>query len=372
MFCVNFVRMFALIIGLFLILTYAVFVIYAERKVAAFIQDRLGPMETGPYGLLQTIADLIKLLQKEDIIPTGAQAALFKWAPIIIFAAVFAGFSTLPLAPDLVGSSANVGVFFLLSIVSIDVIGIFIAGWSSNNKFSILGSMRGIAQIISYELPLTLSVLSVLLLMGTLNLEKINYLQSAQFISDTKTAYYPFFSFTFHDVQSIGGFFTWNIVRYPFLLVSFVIFFIASLAECNRAPFDIPEGESEIVSGFHTEYSGFRFAILFLAEYAMMLLVSLLMVILFLGGWNSPLPNIGSVTLCDWTTGTGGELSATIWGFFWLVSKAFGLVFLQIMMRWTYPRLRVDQLMNLCWKVLLPVSLVMVVVSALWVYWLKV
>lgn len=363
--------MLALSIGLALILSYAVFVIYAERKVSAFVQDRLGPMETGPYGLLQTVADLIKLLQKEDIVPYGAHLWLFKAAPIIIFTAVFTGFACMPLAPELIGAPINVGVFFLLSIVSIDVLGVFIAGWSSNNKFSILGALRGIAQIVSYELPLTLAVLSVVLLSGTLNLEYINFQQHAHVNLLSDTTYFPWGDWTMKDAKAIGGIFTWNIIRYPFLIVSMCIFFIASLAECNRAPFDIPEGESELVSGFHTEYSGFRFAILFLAEYAMMLLVSLLLVVLFLGGTNTPFPNIGAVALCDWTSGTLGHWSSNAWGFFWLVSKAFGIVFLQMMMRWTYPRLRVDQLMQLCWKVLLPISLVMVLCSAYWVYWLK-
>jgi NADH-quinone oxidoreductase subunit H len=360
-----------MLLVLTIILTYAVFVIWAERKVSAFVQDRYGPMVTGPYGLLQTIADLLKLLQKEDIVPKASSTFLFKASPLIIFIVVFIGFSVVPFAPTVIGSRSALGIFFLFAIIAIEVVAIFVVGWSSNNKYSLLGAIRAIAQMISFELPLTLSVLSVLLLSHTLNLDEIVYQQSIWADPMNQENYFLFGITSWGiDLKNYGGVFLWNVFRYPHLLISFIIYFIASLAECNRAPFDIPEGESELVAGFHTEYSGYRFAILFLAEYALMLLVSLLAVILFLGGWTSPLPNIGSVELANYTSGTLGEWTAIAWGGFWMALKTIVLVFLQMMMRWTYPRLRVDQLMRLCWKILLPISIVLVLVSAFWIVWL--
>lgn len=348
------------------ILGYMVFAVYAERKISAFIQDRYGPMEVGYKGIIQTIADLIKLFQKEDIIPAAADKWLFVIAPVLIFAAVFAGYAVVPLAPGLEGSAIQSGVFFLLAIISLDVIGIVLAGWGSNNKYSLFGAFRAVAQIISYEIPLTLAVLSVLVTCQTLNLQEISY-QQGIFYADADTANYLFgIKATGINVTHTGGILTWNIFRNPFLLISFVIFFIASLAESNRAPFDIPEAESELVAGFHTEYSGFRFALLFLAEYGMMLLVCILAAILFLGSWNTPLPNIGDVKLADWTSGKEGYLSGYIWGGFWLLSKAIFLIIWQMFVRWTYPRLRVDQLMFLCWKVLTPLALLILIISSLY------
>ena len=171
-------------------------------------------------------------------------------------------------------------------------------------------------------------------------------------------------------MTGVGGITTWNIVRMPFLTIAFIIYFISSLAECNRAPFDIPEAESELVAGFHTEYSGFRFAAFFLAEYAMMVLVSVVAVVLFLGSWNTPFPNIGPAALADWTTGTLGAWSGTLWAIFWLLSKTFILCTVQLWIRWTYPRLRVDQLMHLCWKVFTPITLALVLLAGLWRLWM--
>jgi NADH-quinone oxidoreductase subunit H len=338
-------------------------VVWAERKISAFIQDRLGPMEVGYYGIGQTIADLIKLLFKEDIIPEKADKNLFAAAPVIIFVSVFAGYAVLPLGPDIIGSSVPTGVFYLLTIISLDVVGLMLAGWASHNKFSMLGSLRGISQIISYEVPLTLSVLSAVVICQSLNLQEISmqqgvYASEANYLFGIKSLAI--------DISQVGGFLTWNIFRAPILIPVFLIFFIASLAECNRAPFDIPEAESEIVAGFHTEYSGFRWALLFLGEYSMMLLICLLGAVLFLGSWNTPFPNMGGVKLGTWTSGPPGTIAGNLWGFFWIISKAFFLVFLQMMARWTYPRLRVDQLMNFCWKVLLPTSLILFFFSALW------
>lgn len=322
------------------LLFYLVMVVYAERKISAFMQDRLGPMEVGYYGLLQTIADLLKLLQKEDIVPAAADRLLFKAAPIIIFIVIFAGFSVLPLNAGWSGAGLQTGVFFLLAIVSLDVIGIIIAGWSSGNKYSSLGAFRAVAQIVSYEVPLTLSVLCVAMYNNTLDLQKISAAQSSSL-----------------------GIVGWNVIQMPFLFIAFVIFFISSLAESNRAPFDLPEAESELVAGFHTEYSGFRWGIVMLAEYGMMLLASMLGAVLFFGGWNTPLPDIGSFELAALTSGA-------VWGIVWLVLKTISITVLQIWVRWTYPRVRIDQLMNLSWKYLTPAGLVLVVITGIWKLWL--
>ncbi|MBT1696241.1 NADH-quinone oxidoreductase subunit H [Fulvivirgaceae bacterium PWU4] len=346
----------------FLVL-YAVLAIYAERKISAFIQDRLGPMEVGYYGIAQTIADLLKLLQKEDIVPAKAEKGLFRIAPLLIFVSVFAGFAVLPLAPNWHGAALSTGIFFLLAIISLDVIGIIIAGWSSNNKYSVLGTMRSAAQIISYEIPMGLSVLCVCIVCETLDLQEISVQQGILSGSPRYLLDIPALGI---DTTLYGGFLSWNIFRMPVLILTWVIFFIASLAECNRAPFDLPEAESELVAGFQTEYSGFRWAVIMLGEYAMMLLVSILGAVLFFGSWNTPLPDIGSVRLATWTTGAPGTLASTLWGIFWLLSKSLFFVAVQIWIRWTYPRLRVDQLMNLSWKYLTPLALILIILCAFW------
>ncbi|MBE8713663.1 NADH-quinone oxidoreductase subunit NuoH [Sphingobacterium hungaricum] len=331
---------------------FTLFAVYAERKIAGFVQDRLGPMETGKYGSLQTIADILKLLQKEFITPTVADKILFAAAPVVIFSAVFIGFAVMPWAPDFLPANLNTGLFFIMAVISIDAIGILMAGWGSNNKFSLLGSIRAIAQMVSYEIPIGLSLISVVMLTQTMNLNEIVF-QQGVLASD------PIFFFGFWDVTQIGGLFSWYIFQAPHLIIVYIIFFVATLAECNRAPFDIPEAESELIGGFHTEYGGIRFAFIFLAEYAMMFLVSMLGVILFLGGWNTPLPNIGSFALADWTTGL-------YWGIFWTISKALFIVGVQMWIRWTLPRFRADQLMNLCWKVLIPIAFVCMAISGVW------
>lgn len=352
-----------LLIFLLMVPGFVVVGVYLERKVSAFIQDRMGPMEVGKWGLLQLFADLLKLLQKEDIVPKAADKWLFLGAPFVIFAAVFAAYAVLPLAPGLSGSGAGVGVFYLLTILSVDVIGILMAGWGSNNKYALFGAMRSVAQIVSYEIPLGLAVLCVVMLSQTLDLQAISYQQGIYSPE-------PVYLFGLKDlninVTAVGGFLSWNVVRNPFLLIAYVVFFIASLAECNRAPFDLPEGESELVGGFHTEYSGMRYALLMLSEYAMMLLVSLLGAILFLGSWNTPFPNLGPLRLADWTSGEPGTWLGYLTGAFWLLSKAMLAVLVQMWARWTLPRLRVDQLMYLGWKVLTPVGLVLFFVSGIW------
>lgn len=345
------------------ILLFVVFAVWAERKVSAFVQDRLGPMEVGYKGLLQTVADLLKLLQKEEIIPDRADKYVFKVAPIVIFVAVFAGFASIPIGPDWVGVSSKIGVFYLLAIISVDVVGFLLAGWASNNKYSLFGAMRAVAQLIAYEVPLTLSVLCIVLYKGSLDL---SFIVSEQ----TILAIAPVYLFGIKNdaliMNELGGLLTWNVVQFPISIVALILFFITSLAETNRGPFDIPEAESEIIAGFQTEYSGFRWSAIMLGEYAMMLLVAFLGISLFLGGWSSPLPNMGPVKLYDWTSGSEGSVLSLVWAYFWLLSKAFVWVFVQMWVRWTYPRLRVDQLMYLCWKVLIPLSLVVLLVASVW------
>lgn len=335
------------------LLVFVILAVYAERKVSAFMQDRLGPMVTGKYGILQTLADVLKMLQKEDIITRSADKVLFVLAPLVIFTAIFAGFAVLPLTSDIQGSQAETGIYFLMAVISLDVIGILMAGWGSNSKFSLFGALRAVAQIVSYEIPLGLSILCVVMVTQTLNLQEISWQQGL-----------------LNDDNTYGGFLAWNVFRYPMLWIVFIIYFIASLAESNRTPFDLPESESELIGGFHTEYSGFRWAIIMLGEYGMMLLVSLVATVLFFGSWNTPLPNIGDLRLADWTSGTHGTVLADFIGIFWLIAKAMGLVFAQMWIRWTYPRIRVDQMMALSWKYLTPIGLVMVFICGIWKLWI--
>ncbi len=296
-------------------------------------------MEVGPKGVLQTIADLLKMLQKEDIQAAAIDRVPFLLAPLIVFTAVFAGYAVLPMNAEVGGASIHSGLFFLMAIVSLDVLGILMAGWASNNKYSLYGAMRSVAQVVSYEIPLGLSILCVVIIVGSLDLQVLSALQEG------------------------SGLLDWNVVRYPILIVPFIIFFISGLAESNRTPFDLPESESELIGGYHTEYSGFRWGIFMLSEYGMMLLLSILGSILFFGGWNSPLPNIGTLMLFDLTSGP-------VWGTAWLLAKAIVLIFIQIWIRWSLPRLRVDQLMSLSWKYLTPISLVMLFLCAGWKLWL--
>jgi NADH-quinone oxidoreductase subunit H len=330
------------------LLVYTVIVVYAERKLSAFMQDRLGPMEVGYYGILQTVADLLKLLQKERIVPTTASPGLFAVAPLLIFMAVFLSMAVLPLNSTWSGAGLYSGLFFVLAITSLDVVGILIAGWASGNKYSTLGAIRSVAQIISYEVPLGLCVMTVALFAGSLNLQEISITQSGN-------APTYFLGIKTFDVTGLGGFLAWNVFQMPVLLLVWVVFFICSLAESNRAPFDLPEAESELVAGYQTEYSGFPWAIMMLAEYGMMLLTSLLGAILFFGSWNTVLPGAA-----------GAYTSGPVWGVIWLVFKTLIFVALQIWVRWTFPRLRINQLLSLSWKFLTPVMLVSLFIIALW------
>jgi len=331
---------------------FTLFAVYSERKISAFIQDRLGPMEVGKYGMLQAFADILKMLQKEFIIPKASDKILFILAPIVIFVSVYLGFAALPWAPGIIPSSLNLGLFYIFAILSIETLGILMAGWGSNNKYALLGSMRSVAQMISYEIPAGVALISAVMISQSLNLQEITIKQG---LLSTDLIYF----LGIWEIKSVGGFLAWNIFQAPHLILAYIIYFIASLAECNRAPFDIPEAESELVGGFHVEYSGLRFAFIFLAEYSMMFLVGIIGVVLFLGGWNSPLPNIGSAKLATWTNGIS-------WGIFWILSKTLLVVAVQIWIRWTLPRLRVDQLMSFCWKVLTPLAFFCMLLSGLW------
>lgn len=362
----------AFVVCLLSLLTFTVTGVYAERKVSGFIQDRLGPYEVGPYGFLQTVADLLKLLQKEDIIPAAADRVLFGLAPLVLLTAVLASFAVIPLGPELIGSGTSLGIFVLLGIAALEVIGVLMAGWGSNNKFSLYGAIRSVAQIVSYEVPLGLSVLCVVIACGTLDMQEISYQQgiwAAQAPAPT-AEYQPQYllglKVTGLDVTAVGGVLCWNVFRSPLLLAVSVIFLLSAMAEANRAPFDLPESESEIIGGYHTEYSGFRWALLMLSEYGMMLLSSILTAVLFWGSWNTPLPNIGDWTLASWTSGQPGTFAGYAWAAFWLAGKTLIFVFVQMWARWTYPRLRVDQVMSLSWKYLTPFCLLLFLGCALW------
>ena len=247
----------ALIFCLLLLTVNVVIGVYVERKLSAFMQDRLGPMEVGKWGLLQVFADLLKLFQKEDIVPENAQKRLFLIAPWIIFLSVFGAFSVIPFSSGtfLQGSQTEMGIMLLIGIVSLDSLGVLLAGWASNNKYSLLGAIRSAAQLVSYEIPLGLTILCVVIISGSLNLQDIS-IQQGIFAAE------PQYLFGIKslgiDVTQSGGILTWNIIRMPLFFFLFIIYFIASLAEANRAPFDIPEAESELVGGFHTEYAGMR------------------------------------------------------------------------------------------------------------------
>lgn len=310
------------------IVPYALAAVWVERKVAAHMQDRLGPMRTGGWhGWAQSFADILKLIQKEDIIPKAADRKLHYLAPYVVFIGSYAAFAAIPFSSAYIGSNLNIGLFYVVSVSAIVVVGLLMAGWSSNNKWSLLGALRSAAQIVSYEIPATLALLTVVMLAGTLSLQEINQ-------------------------QQTGWFWNWFVLKkFPFPFLAFVIYFVASLAETNRTPFDIPEAESELVAGYHTEYSGMKFALFFLSEYANMFAVSAIATTVFFGGWNSPF---------------GDFMSGPLWGLFWFLSKGMFFVLIQMWLRWTLPRLRVDQLMYVSWKVLTPWAFACVIAVGFW------
>jgi NADH-quinone oxidoreductase subunit H len=319
--------------GLFGFITiYGFGVIYSELKVSSFIQDKTGPMGQGPglhagkWGLLQPVADGLKLFFKEDIIPASADKPLFILAPFLIFIGAFISIIAVPFGEKIIVADMNIGIFYVLGIGSLAVIAVILAGWSSNNKWALYGGMRSAAQIISYEIPAGISLVVVIMLTSSLSMQEIISYQA-------------------------GGLFNWVIFDNPFMPIAFVIYFISALAETNRTPFDLPESESELVAGFVTEYSGARYALFFLSEYANMFVVSAVAATAFLGGWQSPFSDF---------------LNTPIWSMFWMISKTFFLIFVMIWIRWTVPRLRVDQLMHVCWKVFIPIGLFNIFGVAIW------
>jgi len=308
--------------------------IWAERKLSGRIQDRLGPTRTGPYGLLQSLADGIKLLTKEDLSPAAAEVWLFRAAPYWAFGASFAGFMALPFASQVVGYETAISLFLVLAIFASEVFGILLAGYASGSKWSLIGGVREAAQVVSYEVPRSLCVLAVVATAGTLSL---------QTITD----------------QQAGLWVRWNAFQNPFLGLAGIIFFITATASCKRAPFDLAEAESELVAGFHTEYSGLRWSFFFLAEYSSMWAMSALAVILFLGGWHTGFwPQDARAAL--------GTNLGTLLEVLTLILKASGLVLVMMWLRWSLPRLRIDQVMTTCLKYLTPLSAGLLVAVVLW------
>ena len=304
-------------LAIVIVLNGALVQIFLERKIQAVMQDRVGPYHTGPFGLLQTIADAVKLIGKEDIRAKLTDAPFFLAAPAIVFSPMLASFVVLPFGPDFVGANLNVGLLYLTTLGSMTVLGIVIAGWASNNKYSLMGGLRSAGQLISYEVPQILGLVTVVLFVGSLSMVDITNSQPGPLI---------------------------NVLIMPF---AFVTYFIAALAETNRNPFDLPEAESELVAGFLTEYSGMRWGVFFVAEYGEVTVVSAIMATLWFGGWHGP-----------------GVDALPILGVLWFTLKTYLFVLLFMWIRATLPRLRIDQLMGFCWKVLIPLALLNILLTA--------
>jgi NADH-quinone oxidoreductase subunit H len=317
------------------------YLVLLERKVCAYLQDRIGPNRVGWHGLLQPIADGVKLILKEPFIPAGANKVLYVLAPAIAVFTTAVGFAVVPFGSTnpsdpaawqfVVAPGIDVGVLFVFAVGSLAVYSVILGGWSSNNKYSFLGAMRSSAQLISYEIPLGLSILGIVLIAGSLNLERIIHAQADK---------------------------VWFIFYQP---VACLLFFTSALAESNRLPFDLPECEQELIGGYHTEYSGFRWCMFFVGEYTHMITVSFLTAILFFGGWDLPL------LLGAESAGFLAVLAKLVV----LCVKAFGLILFMMWLRWTLPRFRFDQLMNLAWKVFIPLALANLIVTALVVHLLR-
>ncbi len=302
---------------------------YAERKIIGYMQLRLGPNRVGPRGWLQPFADVIKLAMKEIVLPSGASKTLFILGPVLFIGPSFAAWAVMPFDAELVLADIDAGLLYLLAMTSIGVYGIIIAGWASNSKYAFLGALRSASQVVSYEIAMGFALVGVLMCSNSMNLNDIVTSQSGSLLS-------------------------WFFIP---LFPLMVVFWISGVAETNRAPFDLPEGESEIVAGFHVEYAGMAFALFFLAEYANMILVSFLTAVMFFGGWLSPFQGIPYLD----------ELTQWIPGTFWLLIKGAFFLFMLLWLRATYPRYRYDQIMRLGWKVFIPVTIVWLVVLALWI-----
>ncbi|HKY69825.1 MAG TPA: NADH-quinone oxidoreductase subunit NuoH [Gammaproteobacteria bacterium] len=315
-----FIKILILVLPLMLAVAYLT---YAERRIIGFMQVRLGPNRVGPFGLLQPIADALKLLFKEIIIPEKSNKFLFFAAPLLALAPALVAWSVIPFGPGLMIADLNIGLLFLLAMTSVSVYGIVIAGWSSNSKYAFLGAVRSAAQVVSYEIAMALCLVGVLMAAGSMNLSDIVLAQR-------------------------GGIHHWYWLP---LFPLFVVYWISVIAETNRAPFDVAEGESEIVAGFHVEYAGMSFALFFLGEYANMILLSAICSLIFLGGWLSPFEGIPILS----------EFFAWVPGMIWFFAKISFLLFLFLWFRATFPRFRYDQIMRLGWKVFIPVTLIWLV-----------
>ena len=339
----------AVVIGIAAFLAFAFVAIFAgpvswiERRIAARIQSRVGPNRVGPQGILQWLADGVKCWLKEDLVPATADKPLFLAAPYLVFTGMFGAFVVLPFGANVVAADLNVGILYILAITSLVVVGLLMAGWGSNSKWALFGGVRSAAQLVSYEVPSAFSLLTVVLLAGTLSTQGI--------------------------VAAQGGWpWEWFVFRNPAAFVAFFILFISQLAEGNRTPFDLAEAESELVAGYMSEYSGFRFALYFLVEWANLWIIGAVAVTLFLGGWQIP-----GVSAQDWTVLRGaGAFPAAGWWALQVVSfvvfalKTLFLVNVIIWIRWTLPRIRVDQMMNLCWKYLVPGGFAAMIFTLLW------
>lgn len=327
----------------------------AERKVSGHIQCRNGPMRAGWHGILQPIADGVKLMLKEDMIPVGADRILFLLSPSLVLASLLAAMAVFPLAPDFYFADVNLGLFAILALTSTTTIGVIMAGWSSNSKWSLFGAMREAAQVVAYEIPLGLSLLVPLIVCGTFNLLEVSDQQAGAF-----------------------GIFGWYIFRNPIMIPAFVLFFIAILAETKRAPFDLPEAESELVAGFLTEYSGIRWSFFFMEEYAAMFLYCAVGGFFFFGGFESPLTSFVRDSGWIWETAgvspggaplmatTGGKIALTLAAAIGIVGKGSAGIFLMMWIRWTLPRVRIDQVMTMGYKYLTPIALLCVLLTGLW------
>ncbi len=296
----------------------ALFLVWWERKIAAHIQQRFGPMRHGWHGWYQTLMDGLKLLQKEDVVIASRDKVVFFWAPVVCFVAAFLAYVVMPWGEDLIVADLNIGILYVMAVTTFTVISLVMAGWGSNNKYALLGGMRSAAQVVSYEIPMVVSILTVIVFVGSLSMVDIVKAQS-------------------------GLMFNWFIFKVPFGPIAFITYIIAATAEANRTPFDIPEAEQELVAGYNIEYSGMKFAMFFLAEFVNLFTVSAIATTLFLGGWN------GWEFIPSWA---------------WFLMKTFGVVLLLMLFRWTYPRLRVDQLMEFAWKFLIPLTFANLILGA--------
>ncbi len=318
---------------------------YAERKISADLQARIGPNRVGPFGILQFLADGVKMILKEDIVTTNADKFTFNLAPFLCLIGVFATLAVVPYSSGFMLADLNVGIFYLVGMASLVGVGVFLGGYASNSKWSMLGGMRGASQIISYEIPATITIISIVLLAGGLSMKTL--------------------------INGQGGApHEWYILHNPFAFIGFFVYFISALAETNRAPFDLPEAESELVSGYHTEYTGMKFGLFALAEYIEVFVVCGVAVALFLGGYKVPF-DLGSGAILVEKLGLDSMLAQNIGQLLELGSfftKTLVLYYVVIWVRWTLPRLRVDQLMTLCWKYLTPIAIFNLLGCAVWMY----